>query len=65
MPYPVVREFLIVVCTVGGAAIGLAAGHSLQLGDAVTMTGAFVGWGLLGGFAHACLTRRSQRDDDD
>jgi hypothetical protein len=62
MPYPIVREILIVTCTVAGAAIGLMAARSLQLGDAVTVTGAFVGWSLFGGFAHVCLTR-SQRDD--
>ncbi|NBT76015.1 MAG: hypothetical protein EBT15_08585 [Betaproteobacteria bacterium] len=63
MRHPILREILIVVCTLGGTALGLAAGHSLQLGDGVAVTSAFVGWGLLGGFADFCL--RSQRDDDD
>jgi hypothetical protein len=57
------REILIVICTVTGAAIGLMAAQSLQMGEAVAVTGAFVGWSLFGGFAHMCLTR-SQRDDD-
>ncbi len=62
MPYPIMREILIVICTVAGAAIGLMAARSLHMGEAVTVTGAFVGWSLFGGFAHICLTR-SQRDD--
>ena len=60
MPYPIMREVLIVTCTVMGAAIGLMAARSFHMGEAVTVTGAFVGWALFGGFAHACLTRRSQ-----
>ena len=63
MPYPVVREILIVMCTVAGAALGLLAAQSFHMGEAVNIAGAFVGWALLGGFAHTCLTR-SQRDDD-
>ena len=62
MRHPILRETLIVMCTVAGAALGLAAGRSLQLGEAVCITSAFVGWGLFGGFADFCL--RSQRDDD-
>jgi hypothetical protein len=62
MPYPIMREILIVTCTVIGAALGYSAAGSFQLGEAVTVTGAFVGWSLFGGFAHICLTR-SQRDD--
>ena len=62
MPYPIVREVLIVTCTVGGAAIGLSAARSLQFGDAMTVTVACLGWALCGGFAHICLTR-SQRDE--
>lgn len=62
MPYPIMREILIVTCTVIGAALGYLAAQSFQMGEAVTVTGAFVGWALFGGFAHICLTR-SQRDD--
>jgi hypothetical protein len=62
MPYPIVREILIVACTVAGAVLGLEAARSFQMGEAVDVTGAFVGWALCGGFAHICLTR-SQRDD--
>ena len=61
MRHPILREALIVMCTVGGTALGFAAGHSLQLGDAGTVTSAFFGWSLLGGFAEFCL--RSQRDE--
>jgi hypothetical protein len=62
MPYPIVREILIVTCTVIGAALGYSAARSFQLGEAVPAIGACVGWALFGGFAHTCLTR-SQRDD--
>ena len=62
MPYPIVREVLIVMCTLAGAAIGFSAAKSLHLGEEVTVIGACVGWALLGGFAHMCLTR-SQRDE--
>lgn len=57
MRHPIMREMMFVVCTVGGTAIGFAAGQSFQLGDTVTLTSAFAGWALLGGFAHMCLTR--------
>lgn len=62
MRHPIMREVLLVTCTVMGAAIGLMAARSLQMGDTVDVTGAFVGWSLFGGFAHTCLTR-SQRDE--
>jgi|688.fasta_scaffold684817_1 hypothetical protein len=62
MPYPIMREILIVTCTVAGAVLGLFAARSFQMGDAVDLTGAFLGWAALGGFAEMCLTR-SQRDD--
>lgn len=62
MPYPIMREILIVTCTVAGAALGLSAARSFQLGEAVNVTGALLGWAVLGGFAELCLTR-SQRDD--
>lgn len=57
MPHPVMREVLIVTCTVIGAALGYFTAQSFHLGDAVTVTGAFVGWALFGGFADICLTR--------
>lgn len=57
MRHPIMREVLLVTCTVMGAAIGLMAAHSLHMGESVTVTGAFVGWSLFGGFAHMCLTR--------
>jgi uncharacterized protein YcfJ len=57
MRHPIMREVLLVTCTVIGAVIGLIAAHSLRMGDEVTVTGAFVGWSLFGGFAHICLTR--------
>lgn len=57
MRHPIMREVLLVTCTVMGAVIGLMAARSLQMGESVTVTGAFVGWSLLGGFAYSCLTR--------
>jgi len=63
MRHPILREFLLVTCTVLGAVIGLMAARSLQMGEAVNVTGAFVGWSLFGGFAYACLIRESQRDE--
>lgn len=62
MRHPILREALLVMCIVGGTALGFAAGQSFHLGEAVTLTSAFAGWSLFGGFAELCL--RSQRDDD-
>lgn len=57
MRHPIMREVLLMTCTVMGAVIGLMAARSLHMGESVTVTGAFVGWSLFGGFAHMCLTR--------
>jgi hypothetical protein len=55
MPYPIMREILVVMCTVAGTALGLFAARSFQMGEAVNLIGAFLGWVVLGGLAEACL----------
>lgn len=54
--YPVLREALVVFCTVGGIAIGWCAG--LQSGiEQGAIIGAFTGMGVFGAFADCALRR--------
>jgi hypothetical protein len=56
MPYPIVREILIVFCTVGGTAIGYLAGRSIGNPTAESIF-AFAGMAAGGAFADLCLRR--------
>ncbi len=56
MPYPIIREILIVICTIGGTAIGYLAGRSTGIPTA-EMGLAFAGMAVGGAFADLCLRR--------
>lgn len=54
--YPVIREVLVVLCTVGGLAIGWCAGAQSGI-EQGAIIGAFTGMGVLGAFADTALRR--------
>jgi VIT1/CCC1 family predicted Fe2+/Mn2+ transporter len=56
MPYPIVREILIVFCTVAGTLVGWLAGRSISI-PAAEMSLAFVGMALGGAFADICTRK--------
>jgi uncharacterized membrane protein len=53
MSYRIVREGLIMLCVVGGAVMGWSAGQAVG-GQSYEVIGAFIGMGVLGGFADMC-----------
>lgn len=57
MPYPIVREMLIVFCTVAGTLVGWLAGQSISYVPAAEMSLAFVGMALGGAFADICTRK--------
>jgi hypothetical protein len=57
MSYRVVKEIMVMSCTVGGTLIGWGAGSSLSFPMADVIL-AFVGMALCGAFAEICMTRR-------
>lgn len=56
MPYPIVREILIMFCTIGGTVIGWLAGNSIGIPTA-EFSLAFAGMAVGGAFADICLKR--------
>lgn len=54
--YPVIREILVVGCTVGGMAIGWCAGRQSGI-EAGTIIGAFAGMGVFGALADIAMKR--------
>lgn len=54
--YPILRELLVVCCTVGGLAIGWCAGTASGI-EQGTIIGAFTGMGVFGAFADIALRR--------
>ena len=57
MPYPIVREMLIVFCTVAGTIVGWFAGRSISHLPSVELSLAFVGMAFGGAFADICMRR--------
>lgn len=58
MPYRVVKEVLIMFCTIGGTVIGWSAGQHMYGQGAPEIIGAFLGMAVVGGFADLCLQKR-------
>lgn len=56
--YRMMKEVLIMLSVVGGAAIGWSAGYHFGGHGAAEVIGAFSGWALVGGFADMCLQKR-------
>lgn len=54
--YPVIREVLLVLCTIGGLAIGWCAGQSFE-GELGSLIGAMAGMGACGALADCALKR--------
>lgn len=54
--YPVIRELLIVSCTVGGMIIGWCAGQQAGIEQGAVI-GAFTGMGVFGALADIALRR--------